>query len=65
MAVLLAGGGFQRGYVHGNSDAQGIAPATDPCTPDDVSSTIFHNLGIDPHTELQTPTGRPVSRNPF
>ncbi len=60
MAVVLAGGGFRRGYAHGTTDAQGMAPATEPVTPDDVSATIFHNLGIDPHTELQTPTGRPV-----
>jgi hypothetical protein len=60
MGVLLAGGGLKRGYVHGGTDPQGMAPAADPCTPDDVASTIFHCLGIDPHKELQTPTGRPV-----
>ena len=60
MAVVLAGGGIKRGYVHGSTDAQGMAPATDPCTPDDVAATIFQQLGIDPHSELQTPTGRPV-----
>jgi Protein of unknown function (DUF1501) len=60
MAVVLAGGGFKRGYAHGTTDAQGMAPATDACTPDDVSATIFRQLGIDPRTELQTPTGRPI-----
>ncbi len=60
MAVLLAGGGFKKGYAHGTTDANGMAPATDPCTPDDVSATLFHCLGIDPHTELQTPTNRPI-----
>jgi hypothetical protein len=60
MAVVLAGGGFKRGYVHGTTDTNGMAPNTDPCTPDDVCSTIFTQLGIDPHQELQTPTGRPV-----
>jgi hypothetical protein len=60
MACVLAGGGFKRGYVHGSTDASGMAPATDPVTPDDVASTIFRQLGIDPHAELQTPTGRPV-----
>jgi uncharacterized protein (DUF1501 family) len=60
MAVVLAGGGFARGYAHGTTDVQGMAPATDACTPDDIASTIFHNLGINPHTELTTPTGRPV-----
>jgi hypothetical protein len=60
MAVVLAGGGIRRGYAHGTTDAQGMAPATDPCSPDDVAATIFSRLGIDPHAELQTPTGRPV-----
>jgi uncharacterized protein (DUF1501 family) len=60
MAVVLAGGGFKRGYAHGTTDAQGMAPATEPCTPDDVAATVFSALGIDPHSELQTPTGRPI-----
>lgn len=60
MAVVLAGGGFKRGYAHGTTDTQGMAPATEPCTPDDVSATIFHTLGINPHHELMTPTGRPI-----
>ncbi len=60
MACVLAGGGIKRGYVHGSTDSSGMAPATDPVTPDDVSSTIFQQLGVDPQTELQTPTGRPV-----
>jgi uncharacterized protein (DUF1501 family) len=60
MAVLLAGGGIKRGYVHGATDSQGMAPATDPCTPDDVAATLFHSLGIDPHQELTSSTGRPI-----
>ena len=60
MAVVLAGGGFKQGYAHGTTDAQGMAPASEPCTPDDVSASIFHCLGIDPHTELMTSGGRPI-----
>jgi Protein of unknown function (DUF1501) len=60
MACVLAGGGIKKGYVHGSTDASGMAPASEGCTPDDVASTIFHNLGIEPNTELQTPTGRPM-----
>jgi hypothetical protein len=60
MAVVLAGGGFKKGYAHGTTDAQGQAPATEPCTPDDVASTIFQQLGIDPHQELMTPSNRPM-----
>lgn len=60
MAVVLAGGGFHRGYAHGTTDREGMAPATEPCTPDDVAATIFNQMGIDPHQELMTPTGRPI-----
>jgi hypothetical protein len=60
MAVVLAGGGFRRGHAHGTTDVNGMAPATEPCTPDDVAASIFHNLGLDPHQELMTPTGRPI-----
>ncbi len=60
MAVVLAGGGFKRGYAHGSTDAQGMAPASEACTPDDVSATLFHALGLDPHQELNSPTGRPI-----
>ncbi|QDU23467.1 DUF1501 domain-containing protein [Urbifossiella limnaea] len=60
MACVLAGGGIKRGYVHGSTDASGMAPNVDPTTPDDIGATIFQQLGIDPKTELQTTTGRPI-----
>jgi hypothetical protein len=60
MSVVLAGGGLKRGYVHGSTDANGMVPATDPCSPDDIGATVFECLGIDPKTELQAPTGRPI-----
>jgi uncharacterized protein (DUF1501 family) len=60
MSVVLAGGGFRSGYAHGTTDAQGMAPATDACTPDDLAATLFTLLGIDPHLELASPTGRPI-----
>jgi uncharacterized protein (DUF1501 family) len=59
-AVVLAGGGFKRGYAHGTTDVNGMAPATEACTPDDVSATLFSCLGIDPHHELMTGSGRPI-----
>ena len=60
MAAVLAGGGFRRGYAHGSTDAQGMAPASEPCTPDDLAATLFHCLGLDPHQELMAPSGRPI-----
>lgn len=59
-AVVLAGGGFKGGYAHGTTDKEGMAPAVDPVTPDDIASTIFQQLGIDPKQELMTSTGRPI-----
>jgi hypothetical protein len=60
MACVLAGGGLKRGYAHGTTDASGMAPATDPVTPDDLAATIFGQLGLPHTTELQTATGRPI-----
>jgi hypothetical protein len=61
MAVLLAGGGFPRGQVHGSTDGQGMAPNQDPCAPDDVSATIFGHLGFGPRHEVRTVAGRPMA----
>jgi uncharacterized protein (DUF1501 family) len=61
MCALLAGGGFRRGFVHGSTDELGHEPLADPCSPDDLSATIFDQLGFAPAHQIATPTGRPVS----
>jgi hypothetical protein len=61
MAVLLAGGGIRGGYAHGSTDPRGMAPATEPCTPDDVAATVFRCLGIEGYHELMTASGRPMN----
>jgi hypothetical protein len=58
--ALLAGGGLKRGVVYGASDRLGAYPASDPVRPDDLAATVFHLLGIDPHTEVSDPLNRPV-----
>jgi hypothetical protein len=58
--VLMAGGGLKRGLIHGASDASGADPADSPCTPDDLSATMYHCLGIDPATELRDQLDRPI-----
>jgi hypothetical protein len=58
--ILMAGGGLKRGHVHGASDASGAFPKDAPCTPDDISATMFHCLGIDPTTELRDQLDRPI-----
>ena len=45
-SLMFIGGGFQSGLIHGSSDRIGASPATDPHTPGDVVSTMYHALGI-------------------
>jgi hypothetical protein len=58
--VLMAGGGLKRGHIHGASDASGAYPKDAPCSPDDLSATMFHALGIDPAAELRDQLDRPI-----
>jgi len=58
--VLLAGGGVKRGYIYGASDKTGAFPAENPVRPDDLAATVYHILGIDPHTEVYGVGNRPL-----
>jgi uncharacterized protein (DUF1501 family) len=58
--ALLAGGGVKRGFVHGASDRNGEHPAEAPVRPDDLAATMYHLLGLDPHTEVHDGADRPV-----
>ena len=58
--ALLAGGGVKRGFVHGASDKNGEYPAENPVKPDDLSATVFHLMGLDPHAEMRDVANRPV-----
>jgi hypothetical protein len=60
MSVVVAGGGFKKGIAYGTTDANGMDPASERCSPDDIAATVFHQLGIDPMHELMTSTGRPI-----
>ncbi|MGO9465219.1 MAG: DUF1501 domain-containing protein [Isosphaeraceae bacterium] len=61
MAVLLAGGGIPGGTVYGATDARGMAPSRDACSPDDLAATIFQRLGFGPHHEVRSASGRPIA----
>ena len=58
--TLLAGGGVKRGFIYGASDKNGMYPAENPVRPDDLAATIYHLLGIDPHTEVRDVGNRPL-----
>ena len=57
--VLFAGAGIQGGQTYGASDKLGGYPAENPVGPADFVATIYHMLGIDPHTELHDQQNRP------
>ncbi len=59
--IALAGGRAKRGYLFGNSDAQGAHPGSEPTTPQDVAATLYWTMGIDPHaTHITDQFGRHV-----
>jgi hypothetical protein len=62
--AILAGGGVRRGHVHGSSDRIGAYPASDPVTPQDLSATMFHLLGLDPAAEVRDALNRPLPISP-
>lgn len=59
-SVLLAGGGIKPGQVVGSTDKHCAYPTSDPVGVEDLLSTIFHQMGIDPTKQYLTPLGRPV-----
>ena len=58
--ILLAGGGVAGGTIVGATNPKGEKPASDPRSPEDLTATMCHCLGIDPDVEFHTPEGRPV-----
>jgi hypothetical protein len=46
-SLLLAGGGFKGGHVHGATDDVGYAAAVDRVSVPDLHATILHQLGLD------------------
>ena len=58
--ALLAGGGIRGGAVYGTSDEYAAYPVQNPVRPDDLAATMYHLLGIDPHTEVYDRADRPL-----
>src|SRR6185295_13370689 len=58
-SLVLAGAGIKGGVLHGESDAIGEYPRGNPQTPGDMAATLFWALGLDPHTLMYDPVGRP------
>jgi hypothetical protein len=56
---IFAGGGMARGNVVGRTDKHAEQVADRPISPKDILATVYHLMGIDPHTELPDRTNRP------
>jgi hypothetical protein len=59
-SALFAGGGMARGKVVGKSDKHAGTVVERPVSPKDILATLYHLLGIDPHTLLTDRSGRPL-----
>lgn len=59
MSVLMAGGSASMGQIIGSSNRKGEVPASNPYRPENVLSTMYRHLGIDPATTILDHDGRP------
>jgi uncharacterized protein (DUF1501 family) len=58
--ALLAGGGMKTGQAIGATNRLGEFPINRPVDMQEIVATLYHTLGIDPHsTTVTDPTGRP------
>ena len=46
-SILVAGGGFKKGFVYGATDDFGMEVAENPVSVHDLHATILHQLGLD------------------
>jgi len=58
-SLVVAGGGFARGRVHGASDATTTEPTDSPVRPEDLLATVYHQLGIEPEALIHDVENRP------
>ena len=59
-SVLLAGGGIKEGQVYGASNAFASEPEENPLTVEDLTTTVYHQMGIVADKELMAPGDRPI-----
>ncbi len=59
-SVVLAGAGVKRGAIVGSSGPTATEPDETPVSPEDLATTIYHQLGINAEKELMAPGARPI-----
>ena len=58
-SLILAGGGFKAGYVHGATDEMGYRAVEQRVSVHDLHATVLHQLGLDHDKLTYTHLGRP------
>jgi len=58
---VLGGGGIAGGQAYGKTSADGMQVEENKCGVGNVLATLCSALGVDPHDEHETNTGRPVA----
>jgi uncharacterized protein (DUF1501 family) len=58
--ALMAGGGMKTGQVIGETDSHGERAKSKPMDPQNVLSTLYHHMGIDPAKLITDNNGRPM-----
>ncbi|WZO98818.1 DUF1501 domain-containing protein [Isosphaeraceae bacterium EP7] len=59
-SMALAGGGVKGGQVIGATTPDGSAVADHPVAVNDLLTSVFHSLKVDPTKENMSPAGRPI-----
>ena len=59
--ALMAGGGMPTGQMLGGTDRIGGYPTQNPIHYRSILATLYHNLGINPHTIVTDVFGRPTT----
>jgi uncharacterized protein (DUF1501 family) len=59
--ALMAGGGMPTGQMLGGTDRIGAYPTQNPIHFRNILATIYHNMGIDPHTIVRDVFDRPAT----
>ncbi len=60
-SVVVAGGGFKQGYIHGTSNATASEPDSSAIGPPDLFATVYQMLGIDYSKRLLAAGNRPIN----
>ena len=60
-SALLSGDGIKVGQVIGATDKLGASAVSRPIHCRDVLTTIYHNLGIEPHGYIRDKANRPIN----